>query len=448
MPRLYCRKPPPHPGLFGPVSSIEIRRGDRVGGGGHAEGDIISNFENAIGSDYPDWFIINAAGNKIDGGHSIDDGETTIYFPEADTYFYNPSDEGISHLRVFYHGLGDVVDYRKSDAGVTVNLTTGTNTGGIAAGDTLTGVESIVGSPHADTLTGDGNDNTLVGLAGADTFDGKGGTDVVDYSWGYTTQAVGPKTIVLTLDLKTPSNNTYHAVGDTFTNIEWIIGSQYRDKITGGDGNDGLSGGAQGDFLWGGNGDDTLYGPDPLSLPRQMSERYDELRGGAGNDHIIIGGDTGWGEAGNDKFLAMGGNGAMNGGDGTDEYYFHRNFFPSTTGSGGATRVWNYQNNEKIRICLGSGKGTADGQVSWTTTAETIVAKPSIVVSVSLQDGTTAVDQGKFVVYDFTDTSKVDIAWSDPDAAVGTGCNFVDLDSVPGRTRTIRADISRLIQTE
>ena len=97
---------------------------------------------------------------------------------------------------------------------------------------------------------------------------------------------------------------------------------------------------------------------------------------------------------------------------------------------------------------MGSGQGTADGEVSWTTTVEEVAGDNTIndiVVTVSLQFGTTAVNQGTFVVADFTDTSKVDIAWSDPNAAVGTGCNFVDVDSVPGRTRMIRADVEKLI---
>ncbi len=432
---------------------LTVRRGERVGGGGHAEGDVIENFENAIGSDYPDWFIINAAGSEIDGGDSIDDGKSTIYFPEADTWNHSRGDDGIHHMQEFYHSLGDVVDYRKSSAAVTANLTTGTNTGGSAQGDTLTGIESIGGSEHADTLTGDANNNTFFGGAGADTFDGKGGTDVVDYSWFHTTQTVGPKTVVLTLDLKTPSNNTYHAEGDTFTNIEWIIGSQYNDRITGGDGNDGLSGGAGGDGLWGGDGDDILWGPDPRILrgqPGTMSDSYDELRGGAGNDRIIIGADAAWGEAGNDKFLAMA-SGWLDGGDGTDEFYFHRNYFPAPAKNAGAAKILNYDDNEKIGICMGSGKGTGDGEISWTTAVEHIYGLPTspheTVVTVSLTNGTDALNQGTFMVADFPDSSKVNIVWSDPAAKDGTGCDF-DLGEVPGQTRMIRADGSTLIVPE
>ena len=441
--------------------------GDRVGGGGHAEGnviatttndggDIIPTFENVIGSVYPDWFIIHAAGNKIDGGHSIDDGKSTIYFPKADDYRDARNSIGMHVAHEFYHGLGDVVDYRKSSAAVTVNLTTGTNTGGSAQGDTLTGIESIVGSHHADTLTGDENNNTFFGLAGGDTFDGKGGTDVVDYSWGNPFTMKPPfntNNTLLTLDLKTPTNNTWHAAGDTFSNIEWFIGSIWNDKITGGDGNDRLSGGAGEDTIRGGAGDDTLYGGDLVLRRTRFGEFYDELRGGAGNDHLIVGGDAAWGEAGNDKFLIMTGSNSSDGGAGTDEYYLHRDYFPAPAKDAGPARIWNYADNENIWICLGSGQGDgmndADGEVSWTTTVEELEGDNTIddlVVTVSLQDGTTAVDQGTFIVVDFTDTSKVDIAWSDPNAAVGTGCNFVDVDSVPGRTRMIRSEISKLIQ--
>ena len=435
---------------------LPIRHGDRVGGGGHAEGNIISGFENVIGSAYPDWFIINAAGNKIDGGDSIDDGKSTIYFPKADIWNHNRSSEGINHLQEFYLDLGDVVDYRKSTGGVTVNLTTGTNRHGYAQGDTLTGIESIVGSHFGDRLTGDENNNTFFGLAGGDVFIGQGGIDVVDYSWGNPFTMDPPfnsKTTLMTLDLKTKANNTWHAAGDSFSGIEWFLGSLYKDKITGGDNNDRLSGGSGEDILRGGAGDDVLYGPDSLELRTgHFGQSYDQLYGEAGNDRIIVGNqDNSYGGAGNDKFLALA-SAHMDGGDGTDEYYFHRNYFPGPAWNAGAAQIWNYDDNENIRICMGSGQGDgmndSDGEVSWTTSLNETAGDLNtneVIVTVSLQVGTTAANQGTFLVVDYTDTSKVDIAWSDPNAAVGTGCNFVDLDSVPGQTRMIRKDIEKLI---
>ena len=49
----------------------------------------------------------------------------------------------------------DIAGYELSDAGVTIDLATGTAQGGHAEGDTLTGIELIVGSSYADRLTGD-----------------------------------------------------------------------------------------------------------------------------------------------------------------------------------------------------------------------------------------------------------------------------------------------------
>jgi Ca2+-binding RTX toxin-like protein len=72
----------------------------------------------------------------------------------------------------------DTASYASSDAAVTVNLTTGTNTGGHAAGDVLSNIENITGSALADTLVGDANANTLTGGAANDALTGNGGADV------------------------------------------------------------------------------------------------------------------------------------------------------------------------------------------------------------------------------------------------------------------------------
>ena len=72
--------------------------------------------------------------------------------------------------------------YSLSGAGVTVDLTTGAAQGGYAEGDTLTGIEHVIGSQHADHLTGDSMSNQLQGLAGADTLDGGEGLDTVVYT--------------------------------------------------------------------------------------------------------------------------------------------------------------------------------------------------------------------------------------------------------------------------
>ena len=78
----------------------------------------------------------------------------------------------------------DTASYAGSDAGVTVNLESGAASGGHAQGDTLSGMENIIGSAFDDTLTGDGGANRLAGGAGNDTLIGGQGSDIFAFGLG------------------------------------------------------------------------------------------------------------------------------------------------------------------------------------------------------------------------------------------------------------------------
>lgn len=80
-----------------------------------------------------------------------------------------------------------------------------------------------------------------------------------------------------------------------------LEGSQYADKLLGGDGHDVLSGGAGNDILGGNAGNDALHGGDG----------DDTLNGGSGNDTLN-------GDAGNDTLIGGAGNDFLSGGDGND----------------------------------------------------------------------------------------------------------------------------------
>ena len=92
-------------------------------------------------------------------------------------------------------GTQDRTAYTTSSAGVTVNLADGTARGGhaqitidgVTLYDTLTGIEDLEGSDHADTLTGNEANNWLVGHAGNDTLQGRGGNDELDGGLGQDT---------------------------------------------------------------------------------------------------------------------------------------------------------------------------------------------------------------------------------------------------------------------
>ena len=118
----------------------------------------------------------------------------------------------------------DVASYASSTAAVTVNLATGTGTGGDAQGDTITGVESLIGSAFADTLTGDANNNILEGRGGADHINGgSGGFDIASYA--SSAQAV-------TINLVTGVHTGGDAQGDVATNIDGITGTAFDDVFT------------------------------------------------------------------------------------------------------------------------------------------------------------------------------------------------------------------------
>ena len=114
----------------------------------------------------------DAANVTLKGGS----GNDTLVGGSGDDFF-----EGGGGADAIAGGGGnDTVSYRSSALAVGVNLATGLGSGGDAVGDTLTGIENVLGSDQGDILTGNGGANALSGFAGADTLHGGGGDDVLD----------------------------------------------------------------------------------------------------------------------------------------------------------------------------------------------------------------------------------------------------------------------------
>ncbi|MGO4127757.1 calcium-binding protein [Inquilinus sp. YAF38] len=113
----------------------------------------------------------NAGNDSITGGGGVDvlDG--------GDDNDYLEGGAGADSLT---GGNGiDTVSYASSAAGVSVNLATGAVSGGDAVGDTFSGIEQVLGSGFADTLTGNTGANTLWGMAGNDVLTGGLGADTL-----------------------------------------------------------------------------------------------------------------------------------------------------------------------------------------------------------------------------------------------------------------------------
>jgi Ca2+-binding RTX toxin-like protein len=223
----------------------------------------------------------------------------------------------------------DTADYSGSAAGVNVNLETGVGKGGDAEGDTLSGIENLIGSKFNDVLVGNASvnmidggdgDDTITGGSNNDKLYGGNGNDLFLVEWSFTGDAydggAGTDTFSADvasldayaqyIDLATGTNNWQ----DTFVSIENLIGGSNGDKFWGTEAENAFWGRGGNDLLDGRGGDDKLYG----------ETGDDTLLGGAGND--LLDGGTGTdkldGGIGDDLLIGGAGADTIDGGIGID----------------------------------------------------------------------------------------------------------------------------------
>ncbi|MDO6800786.1 calcium-binding protein, partial [Shimia thalassica] len=158
------------------VDLNEDEFGYQSASGGDAAGDVISGFEEVLGSAHADMLTGNAGDNNLSGGAGTD----TLSGGEG-----NDSLRGGTGADTLDGGNGaDWVQYIGSSSAVTVDLNADgfgfqSATGGDATGDVISGFERVRGSDHADTLTGNASSNTLLGGSGNDTLTGGEGNDTL-----------------------------------------------------------------------------------------------------------------------------------------------------------------------------------------------------------------------------------------------------------------------------
>lgn len=211
--------------------------------GGDATGDTFTNVNSVSGSAFADTLVGSSGNDRFDGGAGND---------------YLTGRTGADQL---VGGAGiDTAQYADSTVGVQVNLLSGTGAGGSAAGDTLSGIESVVGSTHDDVLTGDGGANGLWGDAGNDVLDGGLGADRLDGGTGVDTVGYTHSSLGVTVDLGAGTARFGDAQGDVLTNVENLVGSARGDTLTGNNGANMLSGEDSNDRLTGAGGADVLNG--------------------------------------------------------------------------------------------------------------------------------------------------------------------------------------------
>ena len=313
----------------GGVTVDLLQPGDNLG---DAAGDVFSGIENVVGSSFNDVLRGGNVANTLSGFTGNDilyglDGNDRLVGGDGNDILFGGA--GADRLE---GGAGsDTASYTDATGGVRVDLiASGFNTG-FAQGDTLFGIEQLVGSNFADILAGsnggdsifgrggddsidgrDGND-TLAGEGGDDVLQGRDGNDVLrggagadrlfggngaDILFGgsqgdelnggagfdfvsYTDAATG-----IVLDLLAPGTNGGDAAGDVLIAVENLVGSNFTDIISGGNVANNISGRGGNDTIVGRGGADTLRG----------EGGRDRLDGGAGAD-VLTGG------AGDDRFI-------------------------------------------------------------------------------------------------------------------------------------------------
>jgi Ca2+-binding RTX toxin-like protein len=227
------------------------------------------------------------------------------------------------------------------------------------------GADTVVGDTGNDTVDGGGGDDpdVLSGGPGNDAIIGKHSGDVVNDYVDYR-QAAGAVQVDLQARTATGEGT------DTLTGIDWAIGSQSGDTLTGNaadnvldgaGGNDKLDGGPGGDMLTGGAGDDTIAGGSGAGngvLERDYAV-YTAAPGGVQVD-LAAGRATGWG---NDTLSGI-------------EGVFGSRFNDVLAGGAGDNLLWGQDGDDELRgqdgedfavfakpvdADLGQGRATGEG---------------------------------------------------------------------------------------
>ncbi|MEC3860643.1 tandem-95 repeat protein [Mesobacterium sp. TK19101] len=326
--------------FFGSNTGVRADLNTLIGQGGFAAGDQYVDIEGFIGTAYQDTLGGDDAANDLSGmdGDDLIEGRGG-----ADTQTGGDGDDTLSGGAggdSLSGGAGrDWASYEFGTEAVQVSLAGGTATGGDAQGDTLTGIENLLGGDAADQLEGDGSDNalsggrgddTLIGLGGNDTLSGGRGADDLRGGDGIDTADYSLSTEGIRIDLAAGTAIGGDAAGDTLSGIE-IIEASYHDDVLAGDAADNTFRGSRGaDDIDGRDGVDTADYTRATEAVAVNLATGQGTAGEAAGDRLTsierllgsIHNDTFTGSAGVDVFDGRFGADLLIGAGGSDRYLF------------------------------------------------------------------------------------------------------------------------------
>jgi Ca2+-binding RTX toxin-like protein len=253
---------------------------------GDAAGDTFTQIQNLTGSSFDDILTGDGSSNILTGSS----GDDLL--------------EGMGNSDILVGGIGsDTASYAHSSTYVVASLSTGLagfSSAGDAAGDTYNSIENLAGSDFDDTLIGSSAVNIISGGDGDDILEGMGSGDSLIGGAGVNTASYEHASndgfgLGVTASLTNTALNTGDALGDSYSNVQNLLGSAFNDTLTGDANNNTITGGSGDDALSGMGGADTLYGGVGNDTLTDDGIGAAQLDGGSGNDSIILTGrDTNW----------------------------------------------------------------------------------------------------------------------------------------------------------